>query len=129
MINSVPKVNFCAAEAVNAQDLLNSPGQFATPAQTAELPPDSFERQGAEEKTSKSGAQKAIIGTLVAGLAAFAGLGYAVKKGKLDSANVELAEGFFNKAWARTKNLGHTIGEYAVKAWDNTLGKLFTSKS
>lgn len=127
MINSVPKVNFCAAEGVNAQDLLNSPGQFAT--SVAPTPPDSFERQGEEEKKSKSGAAKAIIATLVVGLAAFAGLGYAVKKGKLDRTNVELAEGFFNKAWARIKNAGVAVGEAAGKCWDSTLGKFIGNEA
>ena len=125
MINSVSNLSF-RGEAVNAQDLINSPGQFASPAQAAELPPDSFEFEGQEKK--KSGA-KGIIAALALGLAAFAGLGYAVKKGHLDKATINEADGFFQKLWPKTKNLGHTIGEYAVKAWDNTLGKLFTKKS
>lgn len=125
MINSVSNLSF-RGEAVNAQDLINSPGQFASPAQTAELPPDSFELEGQEKK--KSGA-KGLVGALLVGLAAFAGLGYAVKGKHLEKVDIKEADNFFKKLWPRTKNLGHTIGEYAVKAWDNTLGKLFTKKS
>lgn len=125
MINSVSNLSF-RGEAVNSQDLINSPGQFASPAQVAELPPDSFEFEGQEKK--KSGA-KGLVGALLVGLAAFAGLGYAVKGKHLEKVDIKEADNFFKKLWPRTKNLGHTIGEYAVKAWDNTLGKLFTKKS
>lgn len=125
MINSVPNLSF-RGDVANAQDLINSPGQFASPAQIAELPPDSFEFEGQEKK--KSGA-KGILTTLALGLAAFAGLGYAVKKGHLEKPVINEADGFFKKLWPQTKNLAHTVGEYAVKAWDNTLGKLLTKKS
>jgi len=125
MINSVSNLSF-RGEAVNAQDLINSPGAFSLPAQTAELPPDSFEMQGTEKKKS---AAKGLLATLAVALAAFAGLGYAVKKGHLVKPTINEADGFFQKLWPRTENLGHTIGEYAVKAWDNTLGKLFAKKS
>lgn len=124
MINSVPNLSF-RGEVANAQDLINSPGQFASPAQIAELPPDSFEFEGQEKK--KSG--KGLVGTLLVGLAAFAGLGYAVKKGHLEKPVIDETASFFKKLWPKTKNLGHTIGEYAVKAWDSTLGKLFTKKA
>ncbi len=125
MINSVSNLSF-RGDIANNQDLINSPGQFASPMQSAELPPDSFEMQGEEKK--KSGA-KGIIATLALGLAAFAGLGYAVKKGHLEKTAINDADSFFKKLWPKTKNLGHTIGEYAVKAWDKTLGKLFAKKS
>lgn len=125
MINSVPNLSF-RGEVTNAQDLINSPGQFATPAQIADLPPDSFEMQGEEKKKSRA---KGVIATLGLALAAFAGLGYAVKKGHLEKPIINEADGFFKKLWPQTKKLGHTIGEYAVKAWDNTLGKLFTKKA
>lgn len=125
MINSVQNLSF-RGEVANAQDLINSPGQFTTPTKVADLPPDSFEMQGGEKKKSCA---KGIITTLGLALAAFAGLGYAVKKGHLEKPVINEADGFFKKLWPRTKNLGNTIGEYAVKAWDNTLGKLFTKKS
>lgn len=124
MINSVQNLSFRGGVA-NAQDLINSPGQFASSAQIAELSPDSFEFEG--QKKKKSG--KGFVGTLLVGLAAFAGLGYAVKKGHLEKPIIDETAGFFKKLWPKTKNLGYTIGEYAVKAWDNTIGKLVSKKS
>lgn len=128
MINSVSKINFCAADAVsNAQDLLSSPGQFSAAAPIPENVPDSFEKQGAEEKTSKKTATKAIIAAAVATVAAFAALGYAVKSGKLNKVNTAETEGFFSKAWAHVKNAGYTVGDFAGKCWDKTIGKLIGS--
>jgi hypothetical protein len=125
MIGSVSNLSF-RGEAVNAQDLINAQGQFTTPAQPRELPPDSFEKEDSEEKNSGA---KALIGTLAVALAGFAGLGYAVKKGHLEKIAINDADNFFPKLWQKTKNVGFSIGENAVKCWDNTLGKLFTKSS
>lgn len=123
MINSVPNLSF-RGEVANAQDLINSQGQFASPAQTAEMTPDSFEFENKEKKTSTG--TKAIIATLVTGLAAFAALGYAVKKGHLEKPVINDADGFFSKLWPRTKKVAYQVGEAAGKCWDSTIGKLFS---
>lgn len=114
MINSVSGVSF--GNNVNAtQDLINSPGKY-TNVTTPEVPADSY-----ESTEKKSSAKKGIIATLLIGLAAFAGLGYAVKSGKLSKVT-EMPEGFFNKAWAKTKNVGHSIGKAAANCWDTVAG-------
>jgi hypothetical protein len=125
MISSVSNLSF-RGEGVNAQDLINSQGQFTTSAQPRELPPDSFEKEDSEEKHS---GVKALIGTLAVALAGFAGLGYAVKKGHLEKTVVNDADKFFTKLWQKTKNVGFSVGDSAVRCWDNTLGKLFTKNS
>ncbi len=120
MLSSVSNISFRANE-MNAQDLISSPGQFASSAPAAELPADSFEMEGSKKK--KSGGKK-LAATLLVALGAFAGLGYAVKKGHLEKTTINDADSFFKKLLPKTKNLGHTIGEYAVKCWDSTIGKL-----
>lgn len=115
MINSVSGVNFRGdvAPAQNSQDLINAPGQFATP--VADVPADSFEKEGAEKKKSKA---PAIIGTIV-GLAAlaYAGLGLAVGKGKLNK--VVAQEGKELKLTDKAINVLHDIGENAKGVWDS----------
>ena len=105
MINSVSGVNFRGdvAPAQNSQDLINAPGQFATP--VADVPADSFEKEGAEKKKSKA---PAIIGTIV-GLAAlaYAGLGLAVGKGKLNK--VVAQEGKELKLTDKAINVFHDL--------------------
>lgn len=125
MINSVSNISFRGGVA-NTQDLINSQGKFTSYGSISDVPSDSFENGGVEK--NKSGV-KGLLVTLALGLAAFAGLGYAVKKGHLEKNVINDADGFFKKLWQNTKNLGCTVGEYAGKAWDNTLGKLFTKKS
>ena len=119
MINSVSGVSF-RGEAVNSQDLFNAPGKYAVPTTVADAP-DSFEKQGKEKKKGGHG----ILATLAVALAAFAALGIAVKKGHLEKVEINEADGFFKKALQKGQNLAHTVGEYAVKAWDATGGKLF----
>lgn len=119
MINSVSGVSFRGdvAPAQNSQDLINAPGQFATP--VADVPADSFEKEGAEKKKSKA---PAIIGTIV-GLAAlaYAGLGLAVGKGKLNK--VVAQEGKELKLTDKAINVLHGIGENAKGVWDSIASK------
>lgn len=117
MINSVSGVSF-RGEALNTQDLINAPGKYAAPADVAV---DSFEKQG---KAKKKGG-RALLATAAVALAAFVALGIAVKKGHLERVEINEANGFFSKLLQRGKNLATTVGEYAVKAWDATAGKLF----
>lgn len=121
MINSVPSVSF-RGEAVNTQDLFNDPGKYAT-VKMPEAQADSFEKQ--EKSTGKKAAIGALA-TLGVALATVIGLGIAVKKGHLEKVEINEAEGFFKKLLQKGQNLAHAVGEYAVKAWDATGGKLFS---
>lgn len=123
MINAVSNVGFRGTSSV--QDLINSPGLYTRPmpAQSRELPADTFE--GTSKK--KSGTKKFLL-TLGAGLAAFATLGYLVKSGKLAKVDVNSADNFFKKMWTHTKNASASVGDYAVKAWDAIAG-LFGKKA
>lgn len=119
MINSVSNVGFRGVN--NAQDLINSPGVYSN--SIPDMPADSLDISRAEmpqEKKSNTGVI-VLVGTLIAGLAAFAGLGYAVKSGKLAKVEVP-TEGMFAKAWAHVKNAGVTVGESAGKCWDTVAG-------
>ena len=120
MISAVSGISF-KGETVNAQDLINSPGQFATIPQ-AEVPADSFEKAGEEEKKKNTGL-KVAIGTALVALAAFIGLGVAVHKGKLEHVDIP-AEGFFAKTKAHIKNAGAKVGEWADSCY-NWATKLF----
>ena len=120
MISAVSGISF-KGETVNAQDLINSPGQFATVPQQ-EMPADSFEKAGEEKKKSNTGL-KVAIGAAVVALAAFIGLGYAVRKGHLEHVDVP-AEGFFAKAGAHIKNAGVKVGEWADSCYTSIM-KLF----
>lgn len=115
MIGSVSNVNFKGID--NSQDFINKPGAFSA---TPDIPNDSVELSTKEDKKSNTGV-KVLIGTLIAGLAAFAGLGYAVKSGKLVKAEIP-TEGMFAKAWAHVKNAGVTVGKWAEKCWDTVAG-------
>lgn len=117
MINSVSGVSF-RGEALNTQDLINAPGKYAAPADVAV---DSFEKQGKAKKKGGHG----LLATAAVALAAFVALGIAVKKGHLERVEINEANGFFSKLLQRGKNLATTVGEYAVRAWDATAGKLF----
>lgn len=117
MINSVSGVSF-RGEALNTQDLINAPGKYAAPADVAV---DSFEKQGKAKKKGGRG----LLATAAVALAAFVALGIAVKKGHLERVEINEANGFFSKLLQRGKNLATTVGEYAVRAWDATAGKLF----
>lgn len=112
MISSVSNISFKS----NAQDLINSPGAFATQAPKAEAAADEF----VGKKKSKSAA--GLITTLVVALAAFAGLGYAVKSGKLTK--VENAEKFMDKY---IKNPAAKVGGWAETCWNKITG-LFGGK-
>ena len=122
MISSISNNVHFRGEAVSAQDLINSPGNFS-----ANIPadkPDTFEKAPFEEENNEKSYLPAIIGTAVAALAAFVGLGVAVKKGKLEKVEVAEADSFFKKLWTRTKNVGFSIGEAAGKCYDK-IAKLF----
>lgn len=123
MVNSVSNFSF-RANAMNAQDLINSPGQFSSPASVGSLPVDSFEATGSKKKKSVA---KGFLATSLVALGAFVGLGYAVRKGYLSKAIINDSDGFIKKLWPKTKNLGHTIGEFAGKCWDKTIGKLLAN--
>ncbi len=112
MINSVSNISF-----KSNQDLINSPGQFASPSAKMEAAPDEFVT---EKKKSKAPVTLATLAILA--LAGFGGLGYAVKSGKL--AKVEGAEKFMDKV----KNFGFSIGEAAEKCWNKITG-LFSKKA
>ena len=112
MINSVSNISF-----KSNQDLINSPGQFASPSAKMEAAPDEFVT---EKKKSKAPATLATLAILA--LAGFGGLGYAVKSGKL--AKVEGAEKFMDKV----KIFGFSIGEAAEKCWNKITG-LFSKKA
>lgn len=113
MISSVSSVHF----GNNAQSLINDPGKFSQlPAAKVDAPADEFVPKN--KKSSKGG-----LATLaIVALAAFAGLGVAVKKGKL--AKVENAEKFMDKI----KNIGASIGGAAEKCWNKITG-LFSKKA
>lgn len=117
MINSVSGVSF-RGEALNTQDLINAPGKYAAPADVAV---DSFEKQGKAKKKGGRG----LLATAAVALAAFVALGVAVKKGHLERVEINEANGFFKKLLQKGQNLATTVGEYAVKAWDATGGRLF----
>ena len=117
MINSVSGVSF-RGEALNTQDLINAPGKYAAPADVAV---DSFEKQGKAKKKGGHG----LLATAAVALAAFVALGIAVKKGHLERVEINEANGFFKKLLQKGQNLATTVGEYAVKAWDATAGRLF----
>ena len=119
MIDAVSNVSFRGEN--SGADIINAPSKFSVQAPLPEAPVDSFERAGGEEKKSGKGLM-AVIGTAIVALAAFAGLGYAVKKGHLEKVEVENVEGFFNKAWARIKNAGAYLGEKANSCYETVAG-------
>ncbi len=123
MISSVSNVNFRGdAAPVNAQDLINAPGKFTTQqAPKADVPADSFEKEGASAEKKKSKAP-AIIGTIVGLLAAtYVGLSIAVGKKALTRAVAEEGKelGFMGKV----KNFFVSIGESGEKLWNKIRGK------
>ena len=120
MISAVSGISF-KGETVNAQDLINSPGQFAT-APKSEVPVDSFEKASEEKKKSNTGL-KVAIGAAVVALATFIGLGYAVRKGHLEHVDVP-AEGMFAKAKAHVNNAAETVGKWADSCYTSIM-KLF----
>ena len=113
MIGAINNVSFG-----NSQDLINSPGQFSTTA-IPEAKPDTFEMED-ENKKSHTGL-KVLIGTALVALAAFVGLGVAVKKGKISKVDVP-AEGFMAKAKAKAQNFGFSVGEQAQKCYEKVAG-------
>ena len=113
MISAINNVSFG-----NNQDLINSPGQFSATA-IPENKPDTFEMED-ENKKSNNGL-KALLGTALVALAAFVGLGVAVKKGNLVKVDVP-AEGFMAKVKAKVKNFGFSVGEQAKKCYEKVAG-------
>ena len=121
MIDAVSNVNF-RGDAAGAQDLINAPGKFSAQAPIPAATADSFEKTGIEEdKKSGSGLSAAIAAAVVA-LAAFAGLGYAVRGKHIEKVDINSVEGFFNKAWARVKNAGVYVGEKANSCYETVAG-------
>lgn len=108
MINAVSNVNF-GASTINLSD----PGKFSKPVQPS--------HQG-----SKSHKGKAALSLAVLALGAYAGLGYAVKSGKLVK-STEIPEGFFNKSWTKIKDCAFSVGETA-KTCIEKIQKLFGRK-
>ena len=123
MIDAVSNVNFRGD--VAGADLINAPGKYSVQAPVADMPADSFEKSG--EKKSHKGL-KAFIGTALVALAAFAGLGYAVKNGKLSKVEIKEGESFFKTLWPKTKNLAVTIGEKAQSCYE-TVASWFGKKA
>ena len=113
MISAINNLSFG-----NAQDLINSPGQFSTIATPASKP-DTFEIEGENKKSNKG--LKILLGTALVALAAFVGLGVAAKKGHLTKVDVP-AEGFMAKAKAKVRNFGFSVGEQAQKCYDKVAG-------
>lgn len=101
---SVSEVNFG-----NAQNLISREGKYtAQQPKHADIIADKFEKTGKKKNT----ALKSVLWT-VAGLAAVAaGLGWAVKGGKL--AKIEGPE----KILDHVKNFGYTIGDKVVKSYE-----------
>ena len=125
MISAVSGISF-KGETVNAQDLINSPGQFATVPQQ-EAPADSFEKAGNEEQKKSNTGLKVAIGAALVALATFIGLGYAVRKGHLEHVDVP-AEGMFAKAKAYVNNAAETVGKWADSCYTSIL-KLFNREA
>ena len=115
MISAVSNVSFGDASA----DLISSPGKYSMQAPVADMPVDSFESSG--EKKSKKGLKAALI-TAGLALAAFVGLGYAVKTGKLKHVDIVEGDGFFKNLWVRTKNVGAKIGGWAESCYNTVAG-------
>lgn len=116
MISAVSSVSF---RGEGSPDIINAPGKFSAQPSVANIPADSFEKN--EEK---KGGWKALLGVAIVALAAFAGLGYAVKSGnlaKVEAKDLENAK-FFEKAWAYTKNAGFWVGEKAQSCYEGIAG-------
>lgn len=128
MIDAVSKVSFLG-ETVGAQDLINAPGKFTAQAPIPAATTDSFEKTNIDEDKKSGNGLVAAISTAIAAIAIFAGLGYAVKTGKLEKVDLAKTEGFFNKALARIKNAGVYIGEKANNCYESTLGKWFSREA
>ena len=124
MISAVSKISF---RGEGTQDIINAPGKFSAQPSITEVPADSFEKSDSEG--SKSGWKKLLAVAIVA-LAAFAGLGYAVKAEKLAKVDIDKLENanFFGKAWARIKNGCFWVGEKAEGCYDAIAG-LFNKES
>lgn len=116
MINSVSNIAF-RNNAVPAGKDLAAPGKYSA----LEMQPDSFESEGKSKKSKKGLAIG--LGTLAVAIGAFAGLGYAVKSGKLKS--VEGAEKFVDKY---LKNPAVKVGEFAETCWTKVTN-LFSRKA
>ena len=123
MISAVSNVNF-RGEVGNTdlKNLINSPGKYSNPtASPAKM--DQVELSNATSNKEKSNTGLVLAGIGAALLATWVALGVAVSKNKL--AKIETPDGWGEKI----QNFGHTIGESAVKAYDATLGKLFSKKA
>ena len=116
MISAVSNVSFRGDAGA---DLISAPGKFSAQAPVADMPADSFESTG--EKKSKKGLKAALI-TAGLALAAFVGLGYAVKSGKLKHVDIAEGDGFFKSLWTRTKNVGAKIGGWAESCYNTVAG-------
>ncbi len=124
MISSVSNVNFRGdAAPVNHQDLINSPGKFTTQAPKADAPADSFEKkEGAENAEKKKSKTPAIIGSVLALLAAaYVGLSVAVGKGKI--VEKAAAEGAELKFGEKVNNFFYKIGKSGEDLWNKVRGK------
>ncbi len=121
MIDAVSNVNF-RGDVAGSNDIINAPSKFSVQAPISDTPADSFEKAGTEESKKSGNGLAVAIGAAIAAIAIFAGLGYAVKNGKLEKVDLDKTEGFFNKAWARVKNAGVYIGEKANSCYETVAG-------
>ena len=116
MISAVSNISFRGD--MPAVDL-SSPSKF-TAAPVADMPADRVDFSRDEEQTSKTG-RNIAIGTVIAALAAFAGLGYAVKTGKITEMEVP-AEGFVAKSKAYINNAAHKVGSWGESCYNTVAG-------
>lgn len=123
MIDAVSKVSFRGDAGA---DLINAPGKYSVPAQVTEMPADSFETTG--EKKSKKGL-KAFLATAAIALLAFAGLGYAVKSGKLTKVDEIVKDAnFYTRAVYHIRNAAAKVGGWAESCYYSIAG-LFGRKT
>jgi hypothetical protein len=123
MISAVSNVSF---RGEGSSDIINAPSKYSAQPSAINPPADSFEKA---DKEKKSG-WKALLGVAIVALAAFAGLGYAVKTEKLVKVEAKELEnaGFFGKVGAYIKNAGYWVGEKAQSCYEGVAG-LFSKET
>lgn len=131
MINAVSSVSFRGDVGAkkDLNSLINDPGKFssAAPAQTAaqQQPKADEAILSNKPEKEKNNTGKIIAGVVAALALVWIGLGYAVGRKGSQWTKIENPEGITQKC----KNFFYDIGESAVKAYDNTLGKWFGKKA
>ena len=130
MIYAVSSVSFRGDVGAkkDLNSLINDPGKFSAsaPAQAAPQQPKSDEAAfSTKPEKEKNNTGKIIAGVVAALALVWIGLGYAVGRKGSQWTKIENPEGITQKC----KNFFYDIGESAVKAYDNTLGKWFGKKA